>query len=153
MSKAIFEIGADGVDADAIMASIEEAVEAKRAAGLYADTRIARAELENLSNLKDEKEFLRFYMDCLRQSAFVDINDFEISERRRLLSAPLVFVKRCIWNMLKFYTYRLWSQQNQVNGLLLTALENIDGHYRDRIETLERRIDELEDHDSSATES
>ena len=148
-----FEIGADGIDVDKIVADIQASVEARRARGDYAGPSIARAELQNLANLKDESEFLSFYLECLRQSAFVDINDYEIVERRRVMSGLLVTFKRLIWKMLKFYTYRLWSQQNQVNGLLLTAVENLDNQYRSRIKELEDRVRELEGDRSGSSES
>ena len=46
--------------------------------------------------------------------------------------------------MLKFYTYRLWSQQNQTNGVLLAAVETLDRRYRKDIASLKARIAELE---------
>ena len=51
----------------------------------------------------------------------------EIYERRARFTKPLVVLKRAIWKLLKFYTYRLWSQQNQVNGLL----GNMGGSYQE----------------------
>jgi hypothetical protein len=153
MSEPAFQIGADGIDVDKIVAEIQSTVEAKRARGEYADPSIARAELQNLANLKDESEFLTFYLECLRQSAFVDINDYEIVERRRAISGVLVFFKRLIWKTLKFYTYRLWSQQNQVNGLLLTAVENLDNQYRFRIKELEERVQKLERRGADSSDS
>jgi len=153
MSEPAFQIGADGIDVDKIVAEIQATVEAKRARGEYADPSIARAELQNLANLKDESEFLTFYLECLRQSAFVDINDYEIVERRRAISGVLVFFKRLIWKTLKFYTYRLWSQQNQVNGLLLTAVENLDNQYRFRIKELEGRVQKLERRGADSSDS
>jgi hypothetical protein len=56
----------------------------------------------------------------------------------------LVGLKKILWKLLKFYTYRLWSQQNQVNGLLVTALEGLDEKYRNRLRDLERRLADLE---------
>jgi hypothetical protein len=52
--------------------------------------------------------------------------------------------KKTLWKALKFYTYRLWSQQNQVNGLLLAAIEESDKKHRDKIRTLEDRLAKLE---------
>jgi hypothetical protein len=144
MSAELFQVGADGVDAAAIVDEIRKTVERKRSEGVYADPRIARAERTNLLNLKNEENFLPFYLECLRDAVFVDINDFEIYERRRHFAGALVKMKRTIWSLLKFYTYRLWSQQNQVNGLLLTAIESIEDRYRDRLRELETRVSELE---------
>ena len=87
---------------------------------------------------------LSVYLACLRDAVFVDINDFDIRERRRLGAGLLVALKRGVWKLLKFYTYRLWSQQNQVNGLLLAAKEEIDARYRERLQELEARLARLE---------
>lgn len=143
MSGSIFEVSAGGVDVDRIMSDIESAVASKMDAGVYRDARVARAERTNLANLKDDESFVRFYLECLRNSVFIDIGDFEIRERRRA-GALLVALKKVIWNLLKFYTYRLWSQQNQVNGMLVTAVEGIDQKYRNRLEDVERRLARLE---------
>ena len=137
-------INAPGVDVEAVMADIHATVERKRAEGVYADPRIARAERTNLDNLQDDDAFFAFYMSCLRQAFVVDINDFPIVERRSALAPLLVALKKTIWKLLKFYTYRLWSQQNQVNGLLVSAVENHERKTRERIKKLEARVAELE---------
>jgi hypothetical protein len=137
-------IGADpGIDTATIVANIQADAAAKIESGLYDDLDVARAERFNTHALGTGDQFLQFYLRCLRESTAIDINDFDITEKRRF-SFFWVKLKRAIWSLLKFYTYRLWSQQNQVNGLLLSALEGVEEHYRDRIEKLEARIEELE---------
>jgi len=143
MTISMFQIGAAGVDVNAVIKDIEETVARKSADGSYADARVARAERTNLANLTDD-QFLEYYIGCLRDAAYVDISDFDIRERRAFLPGVLVAIKRSIWKGLKFYTYRLWSQQNEVNGLLLSAVETIDGRYREKIQDLEVRIARLE---------
>ncbi len=143
MSKPEFEIGAAGVDAAKVVEEIRAAVAKKLEEGVYADARIARAERTNLPHLRNEEQFLGFYLKCLRDAVFVDISDFEIRERRRFLAPLLIGLKRIIWSLLKFYTYRLWSQQNQVNGLLVTAIEGLDEKYAAKIKQLEAQIAEL----------
>ena len=140
----VIEIGADGIDTEAIVEDIRARVSEKMAAGVYRDARVAKAERANLSNMRDEDQFLEFYLDCLRDAVFVDISDFEIVERRSCFNRPLVALKRTIWKLLKFYTYRLWSQQNLVNGLLLSAVEGTEARSRERIAALEKRLAELE---------
>jgi len=144
MSEPWLEINAPGVDAEQLVAELRAAVERKTAEGVYADARIARAERMNLARLRDSDEFLNFYLQCLREATCVDIADFPIRERRRWLGRPLVALKQLIWNLLKFYTYRLWSQQNQVNGLLVTAVEGLDQKYAAKLRELERRVQALE---------
>ncbi len=141
----VFQIGAAGVDVEAIMADIKKAVARKLESGAYQNALVASAEKSNLANIQDDETFLKFYLDCLRNAVFVDINDFEIQERRRCGSGLLVILKKMLWAALKFYTYRLWSQQNQVNGMLLAAIEGLDHKYRDRIQDLETRLAALAD--------
>lgn len=137
-------IGAAGIDVDAIVADIQAAVDRKIADGTFADAAIARAERTNLINLREGEDFVTFYLTCLRHSVFVDISDFEIREQRHFLAKPLIALKKTIWKLLKFYTYRLWSQQNQVNGLLMTATEAVEDKSSRQIAALEARIAELE---------
>ena len=144
MSEPLFEINAPGVDAERLVAEIRAAVERKTTEGVYADARVARAERLNLARLRDTDEFLNFYLQCLRDATCVDISDFPIRERRRFFGPALVALKKVIWSLLKFYTYRLWSQQNQANGLLVTALEGLDQKYAAKFQELERRIQTLE---------
>jgi hypothetical protein len=152
MSESIFQIGATGVDTEQIVRDIQQSVEKKIADGVYDDARIARAERANLVNLRTEEQFIGFYLKCLRDAVFVDISDFEIRERRATVFAPvLVALKKVLWKLLKFYTYRLWSQQNQVNGLVVVALEGVDEKYAARIRELEARIKALETRDLKDT--
>ena len=144
MTQSIFEVGADGVDVGAIVEDIRAAVAKKTEEGLYADARIARAEKANLRNLKGGDSFMDLYLECLRDAVIVDINDFQIQERRALFGGAYVVLKHAIWKMLKFYTYRLWSQQNETNAMLLSATEAVDNKYREKMRELEARIAELE---------
>ena len=144
MNEAVFTIHAPGVDTAKIVEEIQATVADKRARGLYHDPRVARAERTNLANLKNDADFLSFYLECLREAVFVDISDFEIVERRARFSFLLKALKRTIWKLLKFYTYRLWSQQNQVNGLILSAIESTESRHQEKIRELEERLAKLE---------
>ena len=84
----IISIGADGVDAKAVVDEILARVAEKRAQGEYDDKTVARAERNNLFSMKDDEEFLDRYLACLRQVVPVDINDFPIAERRSRSSPP-----------------------------------------------------------------
>jgi hypothetical protein len=140
----LFEIGADSIDTGEIVRRIKERVEQRKRDGFYTDARVARAERMNLMNLKGDRDFQQFFLECLRDAVFVDISDYEIVERRARLARALKSLKKTIWKLLKFYTYRLWSQQNQVNGFLLAAVEGTDRSLRERIDALEKRISALE---------
>jgi len=147
MNDDVFQVGAPGLDAEKLVAEIRRSVEEKMRTGAYTDARVARAERMNLAHFRDDEAFTAFYLDCLREAVFVDIGDFEIHERRPRFSGALILLKRCIWKLLKFYTYRLWSQQNQVNGLLLSALESVERRQREGLRRLEERMARLESRD------
>ena len=140
----VLSIGAPGLDVDRLVADLQATVDRKVRDGVYADARVARAEKTNLVHLRGSDDFLTFYLTCLRDAVFVDISDFEIRERRRVFGPLLVGLKTVLWKLLKFYTYRLWSQQNQVNGLVITALEGLEEQSAARIAALEKRLVELE---------
>lgn len=142
--KPVIEIRAPGVDAEAIVRDIQAAVARKNEQGVYADARVARAERTNLVNLRDDEGFIGFYLTALREASSIDINDFEIRERRARFAPLLIRFKKAIWNTLKFYTYRLWSQQNTVNGLFVTGMESMNEQTMSRIKQLEARVAELE---------
>lgn len=138
------QIGADGIDVDKLVAELQARVAEKRARGAYDDARVARAERHNLLSLQDDDEFLDNYLNCLRQIVPVDINDFEIFEHRPRFAKALIRLKKGIWSLLRFYTFRLWSQQNQTNAVLLAAIEMLNTRSSNRIRDLERRVAELE---------
>ena len=140
----IISIGADGVDAKAVVDEILARVAEKRAQGEYDDETVARAERNNLFSMKDDEEFLDRYLACLRQVVPVDINDFPIGERRSPLAPLSKAVKKVLWKLLKFYTYRLWSQQNQTNGVLLAAVETMHRRHKEEVAALKARIAALE---------
>lgn len=144
MNDSVIEIRAPGMDTEALVREIQDAVARKQQQGVYADARVARAERSNLVNLRDDEGFIGFYLTALREASSIDINDFEIRERRARFAPLLVKLKKTIWSLLKFYTYRLWSQQNMVNGLFVTGMESINEQLTSRIKALEARVAELE---------
>ncbi len=134
------------MDVEALVREIREDVARKRQEGVYADARIARAERHNLMYMADSEELLRFYLNCLRDGVHVDINDFRIEDRRSgWKGGLLVRCKTVIWKLLKFYTFRLWSQQNQINALMVTAIESSFQQYEKKIASLEARLAALEE--------
>ena len=141
---AILSIGADGIDVKKLEEEIRQTVAQKRAQGQYNDDAVARAERYNLLTMKDDEDFMERYIFCLRQIIPVDTNDFEIVEKRAAFRPLLKLLKKVIWKLLKFYTFRLWSQQNQTNAILLGGIENLNRcHSRDR-KALEARVEALE---------
>ncbi len=140
----MIHITAPGIDTDAIIRDIHASVKQKAAAGRYQAAGLGVSERFAPLAFKDNAAFLAFYLENLRESAFVDIGDFEIVEKRPRFARLLVGLKKAIWSMLRFYTYRLWSQQNQINGLLLAAIEGLHDQQKEKISALEAKVQELE---------
>jgi hypothetical protein len=106
--------------------------------------RLLSSRVQSPAGFQNNTDFIKALLSTLQDTAFVDIGDFEIIERRQRWSRPLIALKKTIWSLLRFYTFRLWSQQNEVNGFLLAALQGIHEDANDRITKLENRIAELE---------
>ena len=140
-----FSIPDGAISAEALVAEIRAEVAQLTASGSYADARIARAERTNLVHMKDHEEFLDYYLACIDRSAVVDIRAFDIPDAKGgVVGKGMVKFKKTIWGCLKFYTYRMWSQQNQINGLLVNALGLVRGQNDRKIKALEERIATLE---------
>lgn len=138
-------IGAHGIDTACVIKDIQRRVKEKHDAGAYEAAGLNDPERMGEFDFNDHQAFLSAYLENLREKAFVDIGDFEIVEKRPRFRSFLVRFKRMIWSVLRFYTYRLWSQQNQINGLLLAAIEGIHDEQKQKIDKLNARIAALED--------
>ena len=144
MNEPVISVGADGVDTRQVVAEIQAEVDENIQSGVYADAAVARAERLNLAPGRTDGAFLEYYLKCLPDAVVVDIGDYDIRERRARFAPLLIRLKRAIWNLLKFYTYRLWSQQNQANGMIAAAIEGLQEQHRLQMERLEQRIRKLE---------
>lgn len=140
----MIHIAAPGIDTDAVIRDIQATVKTKTESGHYQAAGLGDPGRFAPLAFKDNAAFLAFYLENLRENAFVDIGDFEIIEKRPRFTRALVRMKKTIWSMLRFYTYRLWSQQNQVNGLLLAAIEGVHDQQQEKISALEAKINTLE---------
>lgn len=149
----MIKIGASSIDTESVIRDIRETVKQKTESGCYQKAGLEAPERLAPLVFKDNAAFLAFYLENLRENAFVDIADFEIIEKRPRFTGLLVKIKQAIWSMLRFYTYRLWSQQNQINGLLLAAIEGLHDQQTEKIEALEKRLHELEATRSQSSES
>lgn len=140
----MFKVYASGTDTEKIVTEVNRRVTEKKQKGAYSAVLPRRVQNTSILQVQDDDEFIKYYLECLKDSVYVDIRDFEIIEKRRKFICFFVGLKKLIWKILKFYTYRLWSQQNQVNGLMFSAMERIEMRYNEKISALENRIKKLE---------
>jgi hypothetical protein len=122
----IFEIGADGVDVAAIQREIEDRIARKKEAGVYDRYDLSRVAALELSGVKSEADFLDYSLKVIQQTWDLDIGDFPIYSKGGILGAPAVMLKKAVWKLLKFYTYRLFSQQKEFNCQVVNAIVSLN---------------------------
>lgn len=140
----MFKVYAPGIDIEKIVTEVNRRVTEKKQKCVYSTVLPRRVQNTSILQVQNDDEFIKYYLECLKDSVYVDIRDFEIIEKRGKFIWFFVGVKKLVWKILKFYTYRLWSQQNQVNGLMLSAMEYLEMRYNEKISALENRIKKLE---------
>ncbi len=121
-----FRIGAVGVEVGKIMETIRERVEKKKEAGVYDRynlTGIARLEV---SEAKSDEDFLRYNLKIMRRTYLLDIDDFDILSKGGILGRPAVWLKKILWKMLRFYTYRMFTQQREFNLEIVHTLNALN---------------------------
>lgn len=140
------KIGTDGtVDAAAVVEAIRKRAAERVASGFYDMDAIAQAERYNLSALADNAAFFNAYLTSLHKITQVDIGDWEIRERRRSVFTPLLIrLKKAIRSLLRFYTYRLWSQQNRANAIFQSSIALVARRQSEEFDKINRRLDDLE---------
>ncbi len=131
-----FSIDSDRIDVQAIIGAVKERVERKKAAGVYEKYNLVGVTRLEVSQAKSEEEFLRYHLKSLRKSWEIDIGDFEIPSKGGLLGRPAVWLKKAIWFLLKFYTFRMFTQQRDFNLQLVNALQSLDA----KIEKLTQQL-------------
>ncbi len=134
-----FRIETAGVDVERVMTEIRRRVEAKRARGVYQPLPAEEAGPE------PGGEYFDFYLKSLLLAAEIDISDFEIASKTRFFGQAAVWLKRIIWKLLKFYTFRLFSQQKDFNARVAVVLQGMDRRYSRKLAELEERIDALDE--------
>ena len=139
-----FEIEADAVDVEALMETIRERVEQKRKTGVYDKYNLDGLKTLEFESLEDENEFLRYYLRLIQGTCDINIGDFEIVNKGGVLGKPVVILKKVIWKLLKFYTYRMFSQQKEFNCQMVNTVLCMNKKLKIDLEELSARIEELE---------
>ncbi len=116
------QINADGVNVERIMQEIRARVDEKKARGDYDQYDLTGL---NLSHLPADDDLLPFVLKIMKKSWEIEIGDFEIRSAGGLLGWIEVRVKKVIWFLLKFYTYRMFTQQREFNIQVVTALNGL----------------------------
>ncbi|MBN1521974.1 MAG: hypothetical protein JW928_05510 [Candidatus Aureabacteria bacterium] len=141
-SEALFDIPSARVDTESIMNEIRKRIEEKEKAGIYDKYNLAKIHTLELMDIEDEKDFLEYYLKAIKSTWAIDINDWEIVSKGGTLGKPALLLKKIIWKLLKFYTYRLWSQQREFNVQIANTVNAINKKFDAEIEELRKEIKE-----------
>jgi hypothetical protein len=122
----IIEIGADGVDTDEIMRRIRARIEEKRKAGVYDKYNLTGITKLEVAEAKSEEDFLRYSLKMLQRTHEIDVADFPIPNKGGPFGWLAVLVKKVLWYLLKFYTWRMWTQQREFNAQVVNTLRALN---------------------------
>ena len=125
-SEHTFSINIDSMDVEEIVRAVKQRVEKKRAAGVYKKYNLVGITRLEIAQAKSEEDFLRYHLKSLRKSWEIDIGDFEIPSKGGLLGRPAVWLKKLIWHLLKFYTFRMFTQQRDFNLQVVNTLQSLN---------------------------
>lgn len=139
----MFEIGADGVDVKKILAEIDERVARKREQGVYDRYDLSKVAALELSNVKNEADFLKYSLKVIQQTWDIDLGDFPIYSKGGIFGKPAVLLKKVIWKLMKFHTFRLFSQQKEFNCQVVNAICSMNKRWESEIEEIKKRLGDL----------
>jgi hypothetical protein len=138
-----YRIDAPALDAEALVREVRERVRRKEEEGGYEgyDTR----GVTSLDYEKDlaEEDFLRYHLQVVERLSDVNYGDFDIVSKGGPFGRAEVFLKKIIWKLLRFYTYRLFSQQREFDCQVAEALQSHYRWSRQEIDRLTREVEEL----------
>jgi hypothetical protein len=138
-----FRIAAPALDAESLVEEVRERVRRKKEAGAYEGYN-----LEGVTSLDYEKElgeedFLRYHLQVVERLSDVNYGDFDIVSKGGPFGRAELLLKKVIWKLLRFYTYRLFSQQREFDCQVAEALQSHYRWSRLEIDRLTRELEEL----------
>ena len=121
-----FEINTEGVDTGDIMRQVRERIEKKRKAGVYDRYNLTGITKLEVAEARSEEDFLRYSLKMLQRTHEIDIADFAIPNKGGPFGWVEVIVKKVLWHLLKFYTWRMWTQQREFNAQVVNTLRALN---------------------------
>jgi len=141
MQEDIFYIKDSEINLHNIHAEITSAVKNNK----YQNYDLSKVSRYLLASIKDRKQYINENIKIINKSWAIDINDFEILIKKKGVLSLLEFLfKKVIWKLLKFYTYRLFSQQREFNMQMKDALTLLYSDYQKRLNIIQTSIKKLQ---------
>jgi len=138
-------INTPDLDVDELMKEVRSRIAARKADGKYEQYDLSAAAALEMDNIKIDQDHLSQYLPNLWRASNIDLGDFPISAKVPVLGKGIVILKKLIWKLLKFYTWRLFSQQKEFNARAAVLIQALILRYEQKIIALEERIAALEE--------
>lgn len=140
-----FDIKGIDADQDKIQDEINNCISQKEKSGAYVNLNLSSDNKLDFTDITNEDKFTEYYLKVIKRTWAIDINDFEITRKNGLKGFLEFNLKKIIWKLLKFYTYRLWSQQIEFNSQIKNSLIAIHNDFNAKISRIKKEIDQLND--------
>jgi len=127
-----------------IRKAIQIPIQERKDRGVYEHFDLSRVIAYELMDLKQHEARLTPLLKALSHSFAIDITDFNIPVKSGNRGRLELSVKKVIWKLLKFYTYRLFHQQREFNSQLNNAVHYLQLTYEREIGLLRDQIQKLE---------
>ncbi len=143
MSESFFSMEGTSANVAELNQLIENSIEQKEKQGIYTELDIVEITKVPFIDIKNEREFMSYYLNVIHKSWAIDINDFEIPQKNGLLGKLELKLKQMIWKLLKFYTYRLFSQQIEFNSQIRNSLIAVQKEVSQKLSNVEEQLKQL----------
>ena len=137
------EITDPALAAEALAGEVRERVRRKTESGAYKGYDLSGIASLDYEKEQGEEDFLRYHLDVVERLSDVNYGDFEIVPKGGPFGRAEVLLKKVIWKLLRFYTYRLFSQQREFDCQVAEALQSHYRWSREEIDRLSREVERL----------
>ena len=142
----LFKTRETPLDLEMLDKEIRFKIKQRQELGVYEHFDLTKVTHLLLRDIRDPGEFFKQHLAAIIRSWAIDINDFEIIRKEEGVIGNLqVLFKKVIWKFLKFYTYRLFSQQREYNFQISNTLTLMEKYYREKLDSLQKELVFLKD--------
>ncbi len=135
--KDFANIGADETLARKALEETAKKLKALEAAGVYNRNSLAQKEYAELTQIKTNAEYVEHNLKIMKRSWDIDIGDFEIRRKGGLKGTLEYWTKKTCWALMKFYSFRMFTQTKAYNLQAITALSSLNR----RLDKIEKRLE------------
>jgi hypothetical protein len=131
------DIGADKTLAARALEETARKLEELEAAGVYSRHNLAQEEYSDLAQIQNNAGYVGHNLKIMKRSWDIDMGDFEIRHKGGLKGTLEYWTKKICWTLMKFYSFRMFTQTKAYNLQAVTALSSLSR----RLDKIEKRLE------------